>query len=291
MKTTLTVAWISTRASLIAIKAKVSTTALLGRGGTCDLNSQIWWRVSYVQDLTNTCHSEPGLTNITNSIPSSLTVGTAQVSVPLVATLKQSLQSTVNLAATAATVMMVLLIIGCISTAFTAVGSSKILVPRPLGRARRLDSNAANGTANTDILSPVLGILRAQSRFLSLVNTGFSILGAGIFLGLAGIATGVVVAGSDSISDLGRGFNLEVKQGGGYIAIMWVAAVLAWIASAYWFMVWFVEFRRSAFSRRHRTSAQIGNWKGIIGEVRKDLKVNGHSGGHTYDGERGVLKA
>ncbi|KAK7715547.1 hypothetical protein SLS63_011452 [Diaporthe eres] len=201
-----------------------------------------------------------GLTNITNSIPSSLTVGTAQVSVPLVATLKQSLQSTVDLAATAATVMMVLLIIGCISTAATAIGS-------------------------------ILGILRAQSRFLSIINTGFSILGATIFLGLAGIATGVVVAGSDSISDLGRGFNLGVKQGGGFIAIIWVAAVLAWLASAYWFMIWFVEFRRSAFSRRSRTSAQIGNWRGIIGEVRKDLKVNGHIGGHTYEGERGALKA
>ncbi|KAI7779713.1 hypothetical protein LA080_000400 [Diaporthe eres] len=201
-----------------------------------------------------------GLTNITNSIPSSLTVGTAQVSVPLVATLKQSLQTTVDLAATAATVMMVLLIIGCISTAATAIGS-------------------------------ILGILRAQSRFLSIVNTGFSILGATIFLGLAGIATGVVVAGSDSISDLGRGFNLGVKQGGGFIAIIWVAAVLAWLASAYWFMIWFVEFRRSAFSRRSRTPAQIGNWRGIIGEVRKDLKVDGHIGGHTYEGGRGALKA
>ncbi|KKY38899.1 putative sur7 protein [Diaporthe ampelina] len=72
-----------------------------------------------------------GLTNITNSIPSSLTVGTAQVSVPLVATLKQTLQSTVSLAATAATVMMVLLIIGCISTATTAIGSSKIPIRFP----------------------------------------------------------------------------------------------------------------------------------------------------------------
>ncbi|KAJ0104269.1 hypothetical protein J7T55_009433 [Diaporthe amygdali] len=201
-----------------------------------------------------------GLVNITNSIPSSLTVGTAQVSVPLIASLKQSLQSTVNLAATAATVMMVLLIIGCICTAITAIGS-------------------------------ILGILRSQSRLLSVVNTGFSVLGAGIFLGLAGIVTGVVVAGSDSISDLGRGFNLEVKEGGAYLAIIWVSAVLAWVASAYWFMVWFVEFRRSAFSRRHRTSTQIGNWRGIIGEVRKDLKVNGHFGEHTYDGERGALKA
>jgi hypothetical protein len=227
-----------------------------------------------------------GLTNITNSIPSSLTVGTAQVSVPLVATLKQSLQSTVNLAATAATVMMVLLIIGCINTAITAIGSGKIYFHCSVDRPQSLIV-----VTESDAFWQVLGILRAQSRVLSLVNTGFSILGATIFLGLAGIATGVVVAGSDSISDLGRGFNLEVKQGGAYIAIIWVAAVLAWIASAYWFMIWFVEFRRSAFSRRHRTSAQIGNWRGIIGEVRKDLKVNGHSGGPTYDGERGALKA
>lgn len=143
----------------------------------------------------------------------------------------------------------------------------------------------------SDAFPQVLGILRAQSRVLSLVNTGFSVLGATIFLGLAGIVTGVVVAGGDSISDLGRGFNLGVKRGGAYLAIIWVAAVLAWVASTYWFMIWFVEFRRSAFSRRHRTTAQIGNWRGIIGEVRKDLKVNGHSSDHTYDGERGALKA
>ena len=149
-----------------------------------------------------------------------------------------------------------------------------------------------NGAADADaFLLQVLGILRAQSRFLSIINTSSSILGASIFLGMAGIATGVVVAGGDSISDLGRGFNLGVKRGGGYLAVIWVAAVLAWLASAYWFMVWFVEFRRSAFSRRHRTSAQIGNWRGIVGEVRKDLKVNGHDGGHAYDDGRGVLKS
>ncbi|POS75753.1 hypothetical protein DHEL01_v205842 [Diaporthe helianthi] len=190
-----------------------------------------------------------GLTKITNSIPSALTVGTAQVSVPLVATLKQSLQSTVDLATTAATVMMVLLIVACISTAITAIASSK---------------------------NPVLCLQ------VPLAPTTEA---------MAGIATGVIVAGSDSISNLGRGFNLGVKRGDGYLAILWVAAVLAWVASAYWFMIWFVEFRRSAFSRRHRTTAQIGNWKGIIGEVRQDLKVNGHSSGYTDDGERGALKA
>jgi hypothetical protein len=207
-----------------------------------------------------------------------------------VATLKQYLLSTVDLADTAAAVMMVLLIIGCICTAFTAVGSGKSCIyayctcswPRPQLSSITIEPNE---------FLQVLGILRAQYRVLSIINTGFSILGATILLSLAGIATGVVFAGSDNISNIGRGFNLEAKRGGAYVAIIWVAAALAWIASAYWFMVWFVEFRRSAFSRRHRTSAQIGNWKGIFGEVRKDLKVNGHNGGHAYEGERGVLKS
>lgn len=76
--------------------------------------------------------SSPGLLNISNSIPSSLTVGPAQVSVPLIASVKSSLNSIVNLAVGAATAMFALLIIGCIASGLTAVGSGmSSLLSRP----------------------------------------------------------------------------------------------------------------------------------------------------------------
>lgn len=64
-----------------------------------------------------------GLTNISKSIPSSFTVGTAEVSVPLVETLKTSISSIVNLAIGAATAMQVLMIIGTVAAGLTALGS------------------------------------------------------------------------------------------------------------------------------------------------------------------------
>lgn len=65
----------------------------------------------------------PGLANISNSIPSGFTVGTAEVSVPLVETLKTSISSIVNLAIGAATAMQVLMIIGTVAAGLTALGS------------------------------------------------------------------------------------------------------------------------------------------------------------------------
>lgn len=65
----------------------------------------------------------PGLVNISNSIPDNFTVGTAEVSVPLVLSLKESISTIVKLAVAAATAMQVLLIIGCITSGLTAIGS------------------------------------------------------------------------------------------------------------------------------------------------------------------------
>lgn len=94
----------------------------------------------------------------------------------------------------------------------------------------------------------------------------------------------VVGISSSLIGGLGTGLSLHVKGGGVFLAIIWVAAALSAVASSYWFVVWFVEFRRSAFSRRSRTETQIGGYRQIVGEVRKDLKVDGHFvGGTRYD--------
>jgi hypothetical protein len=45
------------------------------------------------------------------------------------------------------------------------------------------------------------------------------------------------------------------------------------IASTYWDIVWFVEFRKTAITRRRRTDAEMGNYWGNLGEVRNNWKT------------------
>lgn len=122
----------------------------------------------------------------------------------------------------------------------------------------------------------MLGFFRAQSRIFTVFNLIFSQLAADVLFLVALIATGVIVGGTSAVGGAGSGLSLRVKEGTSFLAIVWPAAVLSLVAGTYWFAIWFVEFRRSAFSRRSRTSRQIGNWGGIFGEVRRDLKVDGH---------------
>lgn len=97
-----------------------------------------------------------------------------------------------------------------------------------------------------------------------------------VLLMLAILATAVIAYGSSTLSGFGSGFSIHIKEGSSFLAVMWVAAIMSLIAGSYWFLLWFVEFRESAFSRRSRTQSQIGNWAGILGEVRRDIKVDGH---------------
>lgn len=64
-----------------------------------------------------------GLMNISNSIPSSFTIANTQVAVPAVNSLQGSLKSIVSLTVGVSTALTVLLVITCIGSAFTAVGS------------------------------------------------------------------------------------------------------------------------------------------------------------------------
>ncbi|KAJ4424142.1 hypothetical protein N0V82_001190 [Gnomoniopsis sp. IMI 355080] len=186
-----------------------------------------------------------GLMNISSSIPSSFTVGNTQVAVPAVATLQGSLSSIVNLAAGVSTALMVLLIITCISSGFTAIGS-------------------------------VIGMFFPRSRLLVILNIGFSGIAAFSVSALAIALTGVVVAIASQINSFGAGLSINLKTGTPFLVILWVASVMAHIANTYWTIIWFVEFRRTALSRRSRTKNQIGNWWGILGELKKDIKTDGH---------------
>jgi hypothetical protein len=82
-----------------------------------------------------------------------------------------------------------------------------------------------------------------------------------------------VVVSSSSINGMGSTLGLSTKQGQSFLAMMWVGAILAFAASLYWGLVWFVEFRKTSFKRRHRTPEETGNWKGIFSEVKGDVQL------------------
>jgi hypothetical protein len=91
------------------------------------------------------------------------------------------------------------------------------------------------------------------------------------------IATGATLGGSASVRGLASVFNIEITAGRIFLALSWASAITALVGSAYWCLIWFVEFRQTAFSRRQRKGWQMGDWRGIITEVRRDLRIDGHN--------------
>ncbi|KAK1978185.1 hypothetical protein LZ30DRAFT_599711 [Colletotrichum cereale] len=183
-----------------------------------------------------------GLRNVTDSIPSSFVVGTANVSVPLVAALAGSLGQVSGMASGGAKAMTALLAIGAICTGVVLLATLPILL---------------------------LGFLRV----LVLVSLVFSLIGSLALPAFAIVTTGLVYGGRNMLRKPMDAFGIEMQTGGPFVAMAWVAAVASMAAATYWFMVWFVSFRRTAFSRRKRTENEVGNWRGIFREVKGDLKT------------------
>ncbi|GJC87437.1 hypothetical protein ColLi_10275 [Colletotrichum liriopes] len=183
-----------------------------------------------------------GLRNITNSIPSSFVVGTANVSVPLVSAMAGTFDQVVNLASGGAKAMTALLAIGTISTGIVLLATLPILI---------------------------FGFLRV----LVLVSLIFSLIGSFVLPAFAAVTTGLIYGGKNMLNKSMDAFGMQIQTGGPFVAMAWVAAVASMAAATYWFMVWFVSFRRTAFSRRKRTESEIGNWRGIFREVKGDLRT------------------
>ncbi|KAK1992566.1 hypothetical protein LX36DRAFT_290772 [Colletotrichum falcatum] len=183
-----------------------------------------------------------GLRNITDSIPSSFVVGTANVSVPLIAALAGTLGQVGGIGSGGAKLMTALVAIGATSAGIVLLATLPILL---------------------------FGFVRA----LVLVSLAFSLLGSVFLPAFAVVATAVAYGGRNMLNKTMDAFGIEIQAGGPFIAMSWVAAVASVAAAAYWFMVWFVSFRRTAFSRRRRTENEVGNWRGIFREVKGDLKT------------------
>ncbi|UQC87227.1 uncharacterized protein CLUP02_12729 [Colletotrichum lupini] len=202
--------------------------------------SLLYQQSAHVRKIFVLTRKSLGLRNITNSIPSSFVVGTANVSVPLVAAMAGTLDQVVDLASGGAKAMMALLAIGTISTGIVLLATLPILI---------------------------VGFMRV----LVLVSLVFSMLGAFVLPSFAIVTTSLIYGGKSMLNKSMAAFGMQIQTGGPFVAMAWVAAVASMAAASYWFIVWFVSFRRTAFSRRKRTENEIGNWRGIFREVKGDM--------------------
>lgn len=124
-------------------------------------------------------------------------------------------------------------------------------------------------------ISAVPGITFPHSRLLAYMNIFWSFL-ASTFAFLAAAMLTILIAGIFAavgrIGSMGGVQVLQVWQGGSVLLLAWLAWVLVSLSLVYWGLIWFVEVRRSSFTRRKRSEDEVGNWKGIAGEVRMDFK-------------------
>lgn len=107
-----------------------------------------------------------------------------------------------------------------------------------------------------------------------------AVLGALAFAALANVSllvgAAVVTAGvagtSESAGGAGAALGLEVAVGAGFVAVEWAAAACSLAGTLYWLSVWFVEHRRTSFSRTTRRPEDVGNWLGIWSELKSDWR-------------------
>ncbi|KAG6353419.1 hypothetical protein INS49_005600 [Diaporthe citri] len=181
------------------------------------------------------------IVNIASSIPSSIPVGTtANISIPPVAAVKQAIATTIPVVASTAKVIFALVVIRIIAGTLALAGSALLFI---------------------DIRQFVVFTMLI---FATLANVSMLLA--------AGITTGVVVVQADTISGLADALGVEVKYGVHFLVVEWVTAAFAIVGSAYWLVVWFVEFRTITFARRRRSARQVGDWKGAWSELKQDLR-------------------
>lgn len=66
--------------------------------------------------------------------------------------------------------------------------------------------------------------------------------------------------------------GLYASHGSAFLAITWVAFVLALWAGLYWETVYLVEVRKTSFRRRWRSVGEVGNYWGLWWEIKRDLR-------------------
>lgn len=100
----------------------------------------------------------------------------------------------------------------------------------------------------------------------------FSFVGMNFTLTFTLNLTAVTMMVKNIVSQIEPALGVEASSGNTFLGSSWFAVVCALIYNQYWIIVWFVEIRTIAFKRRTRTDAEIGNWKGVVQELKADFK-------------------
>lgn len=134
------------------------------------------------------------------------------------------------------------------------------------------------GAFNNNIRIPiVLAIL----SFATLANISLLIV--------ALILTVNFVDGLASLNSLGQAFGVDWSYGQSYLIIEWVGAACSLVGTVYWLSVWLVEYRQFSLSRISRDPDSIGDWSGILAELRKDWHSSRDVKYGVSDDERHML--
>lgn len=182
-----------------------------------------------------------GLNAILPRIQSSVVIGTTNISIPLIAQLTRSIDSLSSDITALRGAVFAFLIISVVSSA-------------------------------VNVLLAIPSIIFSAARLLVYANLFFSNLAAlAAFLG-AVLLTGLILVVASLTSGFGEAVGLLIGKGERVLAFLWVSWACLLVASIYWDLVWFVEVRRWSFVKRRRSDDQVGNWRGLRGEVWQDLK-------------------
>ncbi|KAK6611042.1 hypothetical protein H4I96_02640 [Botrytis cinerea] len=138
---------------------------------------------------------------------------------------------------------------------------------------------------NTTLTVPFLGLATTAMPFTAgmlnigtmaiLALYGLALIGSGATIFLSAIYMFKPTArihGKQMVSLVGPALGVEASVGGAFLGSSWIAAIFALIFNQYWMMVWLVEIRGYGFRRRIRTDEEIGDWKGIMNELKRDWK-------------------
>ncbi|KAH8670367.1 hypothetical protein BGZ60DRAFT_527839 [Tricladium varicosporioides] len=121
------------------------------------------------------------------------------------------------------------------------------------------------------IILSFLGILLPQNRKILYANTSLASIGILTRSIDATLATTVSVTLNFIVNKFGSAVGVFATTGGVFIALIWLGFVFQSLASSYWLCVWFVEFRQISFRIRKREPGEIGDYRGVIQEIKKDF--------------------
>ncbi|KAH6673061.1 hypothetical protein B0J14DRAFT_592305 [Halenospora varia] len=122
------------------------------------------------------------------------------------------------------------------------------------------------------IILSFLGILLPQNRKISYANTSLASIGILTRSIDAILATTISVTLKFVVNKFGSTVGVSATTGGTFIALIWLGFVFQSLASSYWLCVWFVEFRQISFRIRKREPGEIGDYRGIVREIKRDVR-------------------